>query len=642
MSAKPHQIQSDMEDFASRIDAAADQARKGLLTRQHDDGRWHFELEADCTIPAEYILMMHYMDEIDAALQARIAAYLRRWQMKEGGWPLYYGGEMDISCSVKAYYALKMAGDSPEDEHMARAREAILERGGAVNANVFTHVTLALFGQMPWRGVPYIPVEIMLVPKWFFIHLSKVSYWSRTTMVPLFILCTYKPRAKNPGGIGVSELFVTPAFEERGYFNIRSPMNRFYVTLDKVGRSLVDPLIPKKLRQKATRKAEEWFIERLNGEDGLGAIFPAMVNAYEALHLLGYPHDHPYCVQARNALKHLVVERGDEAYVQPAVSPVWDTCLSCNALQAEAGGATSPQVEKALDWLKSLQVLDGHADWRDQHPGLAPGGWAFQYANPHYPDLDDTAAVSWAMHQSGLERFGEPIDRAADWLAGMQSRNGGYGAFDSDNDHYHLNDIPFADHGALLDPPTADVSARVLAFLGRLQRPQDRSTRERCLEYLKREQEPEGSWWGRWGTNYLYGTWSVLAALEQAGADMQAPFVRRAVDWIKSMQREDGGWGEDNDTYEIPPKGRQGYESMSFSTAWAVMGLMAAGEARSPEAARGVEYLMSTQAEDGLWYEPWFSAPGFPRVFYLKYHGYSAYFPVWALGRYRRLLQARD
>lgn len=641
MSAEPDEVTSGATDFQARLNAAADAAREGLLSKRQPDGHWCFEFEADCTIPAEYILMMHYMDEVDEPLQARIAVYLRRWQMEGGGWPLYYGGEMDISCSVKAYYALKLAGDSAEAEHMVRAREAILARGGAADANVFTHITLALFGQIPWRGVPYIPVEIMLLPEWFFFNLSKISYWSRTVMVPLFILTTLKPRARNPLGVDVRELFTKPPFEERNYFKVRSGMNRLFILMDKVARTVFEPLIPRRLRRRAMQRAQDWFIERLNDENGLGAIFPAMVNAYEALVALDYPKDHPYCVQARNALKHLVVERDEEAYVQPCVSPVWDTCLSSLALQAEAGGTTTPEVEKALDWLKARQIVDGPADWRDRHPELSPGGWAFQYANPHYPDLDDTAAVAWAMHQSGLERFQEPVQRAADWLSGMQSRNGGFASFDADNTYYYLNEIPFADHGALLDPPTADVSARVLALLGRLQRKQDRHTIRRIIDYLRREQEPEGSWWGRWGTNYLYGTWSVLSALEQAGADMQAPFMRRAVEWIKGMQREDGGWGEDNDTYQIPPKGRQGYDSISFSTAWALMGLMAAGEAHAPEVRRGVEFLLRTQAPDGLWYEPWFSAPGFPRVFYLKYHGYSAYFPVWALGRYRQLMANR-
>lgn len=617
------------------VDAAVAKARCALLALQHDDGHWRFEFEADCTIPAEYILLMHYMDEIDAQLEEKIAVYLREHQMKDGGWPLYYGGKMDISCSVKAYYGLKLAGDDPDAPHMMKARRAILERGGAVNANVFTHITLALFGQIPWRGVPFIPVEIMLLPRWFPFHLSKVSYWSRTVMVPLFILCTLKPRARNPRDVHVPELFTTPPFEETRYLKARSLMNRVFIGLDALGRKL-ERLIPRSLRKKAINAAETWFIERLNGKNGLGAIFPAMVNAYEALHALGYPPDHPDCVQAREALRHLVVEHDDDAYVQPCVSPVWDTALASLALQAVDGTSEEP-VLRALDWLRQRQVLAGPADWRSSHPDLLPGGWAFQYANPYYPDLDDTAAVVWAMVQADKpERYGESIERAANWLVGMQSKNGGFAAFDADNEYCYLNEIPFADHGALLDPPTSDVSARVAALLGRLGRRGDRTALTQCLAFLKREQEANGSWYGRWGTNYIYGTWCVLSALEQIGIDRNEPYVRRAVNWLKRRQRADGGWGEDNDTYRIPPSGLWGYVSTAVHTAWALLALIAVGEGNSPEAARGAAYLVATQGADGLWHEPWFNAPGFPRVFYLKYHGYSAFFPLWALGRYRR------
>lgn len=613
-------------------------ARDAVLARQHDAGCWCFEFEADCTIPAEYILMTHFVGDIDRRLEAKLAAYLRQRQGVDGGWPLYYAGKMDISCSVKVYYALKLAGDDPRAPHMVRAREAILARGGAARANVFTRITLALFRQLPWRGVPFTPVEVMVLPRWFPFHLDKVSYWSRTVMVPLLILCSHRAKARNPTGIGVRELFTVPPARERTYFQSHSLLNRALLVLDRLGHHL-ERFIPKRLRMHATARAERWFIERLNGEDGLGAIFPAMVNAYEALVVLGYPADHPYRIQARQALRRLVIEREHEAYCQPCVSPVWDTALACLALLESDGGITTA-IRRGLDWLAQRQIVDAPGDWQRACPTAPGGGWAFQYTNPHYPDLDDTAAVGWAMHRADPDRYATCLTRAADWLVAMQSRNGGFAAFDADNDHYYLNEIPFADHGALLDPPTSDVSARVLALLGRLQRAPDAPVRARVLDFLGREQEADGPWFGRWGTNYIYGTWSVLVGLEQAGAEMRAPAVRRAVTWLQHVQRIDGGWGETNDSYFDRAQAGQAPASQPCQTAWALLALMAAGEVRSDAVARGIDYLLRAQGADGLWHTSYFNAPGFPRVFYLKYHGYDAYFPLWALARFRHLTAA--
>jgi squalene-hopene/tetraprenyl-beta-curcumene cyclase len=620
-----------------RLAAAIDRARAALLALQHPDGYWCFELEADCTIPAEYILLMHYMDEIEPELAAKIAVYLRERQQADGGWPLYYGGAFDMSCSVKVYYALKLAGDSPDAPHMARAREAILAHGGAARCNVFTRITLALFRQVPWRAVPFIPVEVMLLPRWFPFHISKVSYWSRTVMIPLFILCSLKARARNPTGTDIRELFTVPPEEERHYFPVRSRLNHVLLFLDRMGRRL-EPLIPKKLRKRALKKAEAWIVERLNGQGGLGAIFPAMVNAYEALDLLGYAPDHPYRVTAKEALHRLLVIGERSAYCQPCESPVWDTSLAALALQ-EAGGADS-EVRHSLDWLKDRQLLDEPGDWREYRPELPGGGWPFQFWNAHYPDVDDTSAVAWAMDAAREGDYAEPVRRATDWICGMQSRNGGFASFDADNTYYYLNEIPFADHGALLDPPTSDVSARCVTLLARVadRDPAYRRALDACIDYLRREQEPFGGWFGRWGTNYIYGTWSVLVALEQAGVPPQDPAVRRAVEWLKRIQRTDGGWGEDNDSYASPETAGQGHASTAFQTAWAMLGLMAAGEAHSPAVRRGAEHLLRTQRSDGLWEGDWFTAPGFPRVFYLKYHGYTRYFPLWALARYRNLV----
>jgi len=637
---------NDTLDDAS-LDAAIAAARDALLHRQSADGHWLFELEADCTIPAEYILMMHFLDEIDSVLEQKLASYLRSRQAAEhDGWPLYYRGDFNMSCSVKAYYALKLAGDDPEAPHMRRARHAILSRGGASRSNVFTRIALALFGQLPWRGVPYIPVEIMLLPRWFPFHLDKVAYWSRTVMVPLFILCTYKPVAKNPRGVQIRELFVTAPEKERDYFrDVRQRggwLPRIFLALDRMGRML-DPLIPKAMRLHATRLAEQWTLERLNGEDGLGAIFPAMVNALEVMVLLGYPEDDPRRVTAKKALQKLLVVDADMAYCQPCVSPIWDTGLSALALQEVGCPSSRKSSVRALDWLKSKQLRDEPGDWRVSRPDLAGGGWAFQFANGHYPDLDDTAVVAWGMHQAGDEaRYGESMTRALDWLVGMQSSNGGFAAFDVDNMHYYLNFIPFADHGALLDPPTSDVTARVVTLLARVGRPQDREALARAIDYLRREQEADGSWFGRWGTNYVYGTWSVLMALGQAGLSTQDASVQRAVAWLKSRQNDDGGWGESNDSYLSAAAEVAVMESTSYQTAWALLGLHAVGEGGSEASHRGVRYLLRRQEADGLWQDPSFTAPGFPRVFYLRYHGYSAFFPLWALAAHRVKLKHRN
>lgn len=640
VSGLPHVMLGDLK---SPLDSAIERAKAQLLKLQHQEGYWVFELEADCTIPSEYILMMHFMDEIDEDLQGKIANFIRDRQSEDGSYPLFQGGAGDISCTVKAYYAMKMAGDDINAPHMKKARAWILAQGGAAKANVFTRIMLAMFEQLPWRGVPFVPVEIMLLPKWFPFHLDKVSYWSRTVMVPLSILCTYKVKARNPLKIGVRELFVTAPEEEKNYFShVKSPIGKAVLALERMGR-MMEPLIPGFVRKKATEKARDWFLERLNGYDGLGAIFPAMVNAYEAMDFLGFPKDDERRLIAREAIERLLVFQGDRVYCQPCVSPIWDTGLASLALQEvdkyEEDPRTQAQLKDALRWLASKQLTDEPGDWQVRRPDLPGGGWAFQFGNSWYPDVDDSAVVAHAMAQAEDEEFAPNLERAKVWIAGMQSSNGGWGAFDVDNDHYYLNHIPFADHGALLDPPTADVSGRCLMFLAKLvkDRPEYRPVLDRAIAYLKKEQEADGSWFGRWGTNYVYGTWSVLLGFETAGVPKDDPSVRKAVAWLKSKQRADGGWGEDNETYHdaSPEKRGEFHTSMAFHTGLAITALMAAGEADSPEVQKGVDYLLKTQRADGFWKDVAFNAPGFPKVFYLKYHGYDKFFPLWALARFR-------
>ncbi len=623
---------------APGLDDAVARAAGALLSRQRPDGHWVFELEADVTIPAEFILLQHYLGRIEPELQARIARYIRSTQGSSGGWPLFHGGALDVSASVKAYFALKAAGDPPDAPHMARARAAILAQGGARRCNVFTRILLALFEEAPWRAVPMMPVEIMLLPGWFPFHITKISYWSRTVLVPLLVLLARRPRARNPQRVTIRELFAEPPETARGWISGPSPSlpAMAFGALDRLLRA-TERFFPRRSRQRAVDKAVAFVTERLNGEDGFGGIFPAMVNALMMFDCLGYPPDHPYCRAAAGAIGKLLALDCEPAFCQPCLSPVWDTALACHALMETGDGRLDPAVRRALDWLEARQVLDVVGDWAATRPGLRPGGWAFQYENPHYPDVDDTAAVALALDRFDGARYRAAIERAAEWVCGMQSRNGGWGAFDADNTHYALNHIPFADHGALLDPPTADVSARCLGFLAQLGYGQDHPTAAAAIAYLRREQEPDGSWFGRWGTNYIYGAWSVLAAFNAIGVDPGSPEVRRAVEWLLARQRPDGGWGERGESYwPRAPHGEAPYSTAS-QTAWALLALMAAGEAGSPAAARGVRWLIEAQSPDGDWDEPWYTAVGFPRVFYLRYHGYRAYFPLWALARYRRL-----
>jgi squalene-hopene/tetraprenyl-beta-curcumene cyclase len=630
------------------LNRAIEKAQDQLLSLQNDNGYWVFELEADCTIPSEYILMMNYLGEIDEALQSKIANYLRSRQSQDGSYPLFTGGFADISCSTKVYYALKLAGDSIEAEHMVRLRNYILSKGGAAKANVFTRIMLATFEQLPWRGVPYIPVEIMLFPSWFPFHLDKVAYWSRTVMVPLFILCTLKAKAKNPKKINILELFVTHPDEEQHYFPERTILNKVFLGLDFLGRA-TRPLIPKKSRDLAIVKAKDWIIERLNGEDGLGGICPAMMAAYQALLLLGMPKDHELIVTARKAIDKLLVINEHDAYCQPCLSPVWDTALAALALQEVDKGldainpVTNQSLTRAYEWLKSKQLSDEPGDWRISKPNLEGGGWAFQFENPYYPDVDDTAVVGFAMAESKLPNLEESIHRATRWIVGMQSKNGGYGAFDVDNTHYYLDEIPFADHGALLDPPTSDVSARCAMLMAKVAQDHDEylPALERTIDYIRNEQEVDGSWFGRWGTNYIYGTWSALLGLEQTSLSKTDPMYINAVKWLKSKQREDGGWGEDNASYHDKKLSGTYHFSTAFQTAWAVLGLMAAGEVASPEVKAGINFILHNQQADGVWNDKCFTAPGFPKVFYLKYHGYDKFFPLWALARFRNELSKK-
>jgi squalene-hopene/tetraprenyl-beta-curcumene cyclase len=624
---------------ARLLDRAVAHASDALVAVQKPGGEWAFALEADATIPAEYILLGHYLGEPDAALEPPLAQYLRSIQGAHGGWPLFHGGEFNISASVKAYFALKAVGDAPDEPHMARARDAILAHGGAATCNVFTRILLALFGELPWRAVPMMPVEIMLLPRWFPSHLSKISYWSRTVLVPLLVLMSKRPRARNPRNITIRELFAPGTA-------VKAPRasGSAWAVLFNIGDDLwriVDPLMSKRRRQRAIDRAVAFVRERLNGEDGLGGIYPAMANAVMMFDCLGVPRDDPDVVIARGALKKLLWLEPERSFCQPCLSPVWDTGLACLALMEAGGAAAQASVRRGLDWLVSKQELECRGDWSVVRPNLRPGGWAFQFANPHYPDLDDTAMVAIALDRFDRDTYRPAVDRAAEWIAGMRCKSGGWASFDADNEYFYLNYIPFADHGALLDPPTSDVTARCVGLMAQLGARTPRAALEGGLDFLRREQEKDGPWFGRWGTNYIYGTWSVMVAMRAAGIAADDPMVRRAVAWLLARQRGDGGWGEDGRSYWPGAPRGEGKESTASQTAWALLALMAAGEGDHPAVARGVDYLLATQQPHGLWDEEWYTAVGFPRVFYLRYHGYRAYFPLWALARYRNWCQSK-
>ena len=630
-------------DFVS-IENAISRATSAILAEQRDDGHWVYELEADATIPAEYILLTHFLAETpDLEREQKIGTYLRRRQADHGGWALYHGGPFDISATVKAYFALKMIGDDIDAPHMARARAEILKRGGALKANVFTRILLATYGDTGWNNVPTVPVELILLPRWFPIHLSKMSYWARTVIVPLLVLAALKPVARNPRGVHVPELFAfgvarasDRAPHQDKYWSL------FFSSLDRVLK-LVEPYWPRALRRWAIARCVAWTDERLNGEDGLGAIYPAMANSVMMYDTLGYPSDHRNRKAARTSVDRLLVLKEDEVYCQPCVSPIWDTALVCHALMETRDAEAERSVARGLDWLRQRQVLDVKGDWAEERPNVRPGGWAFQYNNAHYPDLDDTAVIVMALHRARSpaqqnETLENAIARGTEWIEGLQSKNGGWGAFDADNTYYYLNNIPFADHGALLDPPTDDVTGRCLGMLAQLGATAERPDVKRAIDFLEHSQLEDGSWFGRWGVNYIYGTWSVLAGLNAIGLDHSHAMIRRAAEWLISIQNTDGGWGEDCASYKLDYRGYEAAASTASQSAWALLGLMAAGEVDHPAVAAGIRYLQKTQGSDGLWAQDAYTGGGFPRVFYLRYHGYPKFFPLWAMARYRNLV----
>lgn len=614
-------------------------AGNALLQRQAEEGYWQFVLEADTTIPAEYIMLRHFMGNIDEPLQETLAGYILDHQLSDGSWPLYEGGPGNISATVKAYFSLKLCGYSADHPALESAREWIHRHGGAENANVFTRIALAIFGQLPWHTVPAMPAECIWLPRWWIFNLSKVSYWSRCVIVPLLILFEHRPVHKLQPEQNISELFLSDPHKLKHidtYSHGFSLKNVFTFT-DRCIK-VVEPLIPKWIRRASMRKCEKWMRDHMRGEGGIGAIYPAMANAVMALKLLGSDESDPDMARGLRAIEDLIMEENGRTYVQPCVSPIWDTCLSVSALSEAGLPQDHTALQPALDWLFDKQIFT-RGDWADKARNLDGGGWAFQFENDFYPDIDDTSMVVMALLRAGAHKHPgkrKRIGQAVNWIIGMQNSDGGWGAFDIDNHYEYLNNIPFADHGALVDPSTPDLAGRCLEMLAMLGYDRDFPPIARCLRYLRNAQEDCGAWYGRWGVNYIYGTWAVLVGLGALGEDPSQPWIRKAIEWLKSVQNSDGGWGEGCDSYDDPDLKGKG-ESTPSQTAWALLGLMTIGEIECESVERGIQYLLRHhEGEDG-WKESIFTGTGFPRVFYLRYHGYSHYFPLWALGVYHRL-----
>ncbi|MFJ5114361.1 squalene--hopene cyclase [Streptomyces sp. NPDC088551] len=604
-----------------------------LLGRQDAQGWWKGDLATNVTMDAEDLLLRQFLGIQDARTTEASALFIRGEQRADGTWATFHGGPADLSATIEAYVALRLAGDSPEDPHMARASQWVRDRGGIARSRVFTRVWLALFGWWKWDDLPELPPELIFFPKWFPLNIYDFGCWARQTIVPLTIVSAKRP--VRPAPFPLDELHSDPARPrpDKSF----APMTSWDGVFQRLDKALhaYHKVAPRRLRRTAMNAAARWIIERQENDGCWGGIQPPAVYSLIALHLLGYDLDHPIMRAGLESLDRFAVRRADGArMIEACQSPVWDTCLATIAL-ADAGlNPDHPALVRAADWMIGEQIVRP-GDWSVRRPGLAPGGWAFEFHNDNYPDIDDTAEVILALRRvrhPDAERLDAAIERGARWNLGMQSRNGAWGAFDADNTSPFPNRLPFCDFGEVIDPPSADVTAHVvemLAFEGKSHHPGTR----RGIEWLLAEQETNGAWFGRWGVNYVYGTGSVVPALTAAGLPASHPAIRRAVAWLRSVQNEDGGWGEDLRSYNDEAWIGRGATTAS-QTAWALLALLAAGERESEAVERGIAWLAGAQREDGSWDEPYFTGTGFPWDFSINYHLYRQVFPLTALGRY--------
>jgi squalene-hopene/tetraprenyl-beta-curcumene cyclase len=612
-----------------------------MLEMQERAGYWWAELESNVTITAEYI-MLHRFLGLDEDKVPRMVADILEKQLDNGGWSIWHGDGGEISTSVEAYLALKMAGLPAQDPRLVKAREFILSKGGALKTRVFTRIFLALFGQVSWDGIPLLPVEFILLPSWSGISIYEFSSWTRLTVVPLMIIMAKRPVHSLPPEQGIRELFLSadePFSHHRVAWKRQAPLlENVFVILDRILKIYAWLRLPWP-RNFALRQAEQWILEHQEESGDWGGIQPPMVNSLIALHCLGYNLEHDVMQRGLKALEFFTLEEGERTWLQSCISPVWDTALAIRALAAAGLPPEHPAMAKATSWLLTQQIFKP-GDWSVKCPDLPPGGWAFEFVNNWYPDVDDSSMVLVALKEglADTAKHQAALQRGINWCLGMQSKNGGFASFDKDNTKEWLNAIPFGDLKALVDPPTEDITARILEMMGAFGHGLDHPVAVRALAYLRRTQSPEGPWWGRWGVNYLYGTWSVLVALRGIGEDMSRPYIRRAVDWVKNCQNPDGGWGEVSETYRHSELMGQG-PSTASQTAWALLGLIAAGEVQSPEVKAGVDYLVKHQNARGRWDEVEYTGTGFPNHFMIRYHLYRDCFPLMALGTYLQALR---
>lgn len=630
-----------VDDAQNPLDKAIERTRDFFFREQLPDGCWWAELESNVTITAEYLMLFHFLGMVDKPRERKMAHYILSKQTKEGAWSIWFGGPGDLSTTVEAYFALKLAGYAAADPAMCKARDFILSKGGILNTRVFTKVFLALFGEFSWLGVPSMPIELMMLPEVAYFNIYEFSSWSRATIIPLSVVMSENPVRKLPPRARVQELYVRPPRPSDYSFTRHDGIvswKNFFVGVDHLLKIYeLSPIRP--LKKRSVALAEKWILDHQESSGDWGGIQPAMLNSILALHCLGYANDHPVIANGLEALENYCIEDEDGLVLQSCVSPVWDTALVLVAMQEAGVPVDHPALVKSAQWLLGREVRF-KGDWQVKSPDLEPGGWAFEFLNDWYPDVDDSGFVMLALKDIKVrdkKQKDQAIKRGIAWCLGMQSENGGWGAFDKNNTKHLLNKIPFADLEALIDPPTSDLTGRMLELLGTFNFPRNHSAVVRALEFLKSEQEPEGPWWGRWGVNYIYGTWSVLCGLVAIGEDLTQPYIKKAVNWLNSRQNPDGGWGEVCESYDDRSLMGCG-PSTASQTSWALLSLFAAGEIHSKAALRGVEYLVATQKQDGSWDEDAFTGTGFPKFFMIKYHIYRNCFPLTALGRYRRML----